>query len=130
MAQQWLNDSSVHYQTTYAKHFEGYAEGRLRRQEVEIPPGMELPGWLRSHEEELRTSDVTVDEQRVNQSLIAYALLPIFEADPTGWNAIARFPVSVGRLADYLKDWHSSVDSEDKDFVATVSNTLGHKVNN
>ena len=128
IARQWCQNPSIPGQHSYAKQFQIYADDRLGQDEAKLPAGMDLPGWLISHEEELRTSDVNEHHQRVKQSLIAYVLLPIFENNPEGWNAITKFPTTTGRLREYLSDWHSSVDAYDKDFVATVSDILGHKV--
>ena len=130
MARQWCTNPTFSGQHDYAKHFQIYADEILGRQEVQLPIGMDLPSWLKSRESELRSSDVADDHQRVNQSLIAYILLPIFEGDPEGWNAITMFPTSTGNLSEYLSDWHSSVDTDDKKFVATVSDTLGYRVGN
>ena len=130
MARQWYTNPTIAGQHDYAKHFQIYADERLGRQEVKLPIGMELPSWLQSREKELRSSDVADDHQRVNQSLIAYILLPIFEGAPEGWNAITKFPTSTGTLSEYLSDWHSSVDADDKNFVANVSDALGYRVGN
>ena len=130
MARQWCTNPTIADQHDYAKHFQIYADERLGRQEVKLPIGMELPSWLQSRAKELRSSDVADDHQRVNQSLIAYILLPIFEGAPEGWNAITKFPTSTGELSDYLSDWHSSVDADDKNFVASVSDALGYRVGN
>ena len=127
MARQWRQNPSIPGQHSYAKQFQIYADDRLGQDEAKLPAGMDLSGWLISHEEELRTSDVTEDHQRVNQSLIAYVLLPAFEKNPEGWNAITKLPTTTRRLPEYLSEWHSSVDADDKDFVATVSDILGHK---
>ena len=130
MARQWCTNPTIPGRHDYARHFQIYADERLGRQEVKLPIGMELPSWLKSREKELRSSYVADDHQRVNQSLVAYILLPIFEGDPEGWNAITKFPTSTGKLSEYLSDWHSSVDADDKNFVAIVSDTLGYRVGN
>ncbi len=130
MAHQWCNNPTIPGQHGYAEQFQIYADDRLGRREVKLPTGMDLHGWLKSREKELRSADVTDDNQRLNQSLIAYILLPIFEKNPEGWNAITKFPTSTGELPEYLSDWHLSVDSDDKNFVAILSDALGHKVGN
>ena len=130
MARQWCNSPSISGQHGYARQFQIYADDRLGRQEIKLPSGMDLPGWLKSREKELRSTDVTDDHQRLNQSLVAYILLPIFEKSPEGWNAITKFPTSTGELPEYISDWYLSVDHDDKNFVAILSDALGHKVVN
>ena len=68
------------------------------------------------------------ERQREKNALVAYTLLPIFESTPEGWNAVQKFPTSSGCLADYLVDWHHSVDPGDKDFVTRVSNAFDYKI--
>ena len=85
---------------------------------------MTLQSWLSSQEESLRKNGY----QREKNDLVAYALLPIFEIAPEGWNAIRKFPTSSGCLADYFVDWHSSAEPEDKDFVARVSNAFDYTI--
>ena len=120
MAERWQTNPPCSNWAYYAQSLRDYSEERLSRQEVQLPRGVTLQTWLSSQEESLR-KDVC---QREKNDLVAYALLPIFEIAPEGWNAIQNFPTSSGHLADYLLDWHSSVDPEDKDFVARVSNTF------
>jgi hypothetical protein len=85
---------------------------------------MTLQSWLVLHEEALRKDEY----QREKNALVAYALLPIFESKPTGWNAIRNLPNSSGNLADYFVDWHSAVDPVDKAFVARLSNAFDYAI--
>ena len=128
MERQWRTNPTSMGQQWYASAFQNYANERLARPDVQLPSGVDLPGWLKSHENELRISDVSNDRQRVNQSLIAYNLLPLFEENPKGWNAITTFPTSNGELSEYLRDWYSFVNDDYKKFVSKVSDALGCKV--
>jgi hypothetical protein len=101
-----------------------YAQDRLSRQEVQLPAGVTLQTWLSSHEEELRKDPY----QRDMNALVAYALLPIFENEPKGWNAVGAFPSSSEVIAYYLSEWYSSADSADKPFVARLSDALGYTI--
>ena len=71
---------------------------------------------------------VAEQEQRNNQALVAYQLLPLFEKTPSGWNAIRKLPNSSAKLADYLVGWYSAVDPDDKIFVAEISKAFGYTV--
>lgn len=130
MASQWINRPSIPGMQNYANNFTKYAENRLSRPEVHLPPGVTFPDWILSHQEELRTKDVTQDDQRDNQALIAYILLPIFEKHPQGWNTITKFPTSSTDLNSYLQEWHSLVDADDKTFIVNLLEALGYKIHN
>ena len=77
---------------------------------------MTLSTWLWSEEESLREDRYLRDKNAV----VAYSLLPIFENDPAGWNAIRRLPASSAMLMDYLLEWHTSVEPADKSFVKRI----------
>ena len=77
---------------------------------------MTLSTWLASEEESLRADPY----QRDKNSVVSYSLLPLFESEPTGWNAIRHLPNSSGVLSDYLRDWQSQVELIDKPFVSRL----------
>ena len=89
-----------------------------------MPAGMNLHAWLSSHEDVLREDEY----QRKKNKLVAYALLPIFESLPMGWNAIRSFPNCTGYLEEYFTAWHSSVDPVGKTFVARLSNAFDYTI--
>ena len=124
MAERWRTHPPYPNWADYAAKLRDYSEKTLSRQEVQLPEGVTLQSWLSSQEESLRKDAY----QREKNALVAYALLPIFENTLEGWNAIRNFPTSSGHLADYLLDWHSSADPEDKGFVARVSNAFDYKI--
>ena len=124
MAERWRTSPPYPEWADYAKSLESYVQECLSRQEVQLPAGITLPAWLLSHEKELREDPY----QRDKNSLVAYALLPVFESDPSGWNSICRFPNSQTRLAGYLSDWYASVDFADKPFVTRISDLFGHTI--
>ena len=81
---------------------------------------MTLSTWLRSEEESLRQDRY----QRDKNAVVAYSLLPIFETEPVGWNAIRRLPDSTATFQDYLLEWHRQVEPSDKPFVTLVQSAL------
>jgi len=124
MAQRWPSHPPYPHWANYAGSLMSYAQQRLCRPEVQLPSGFTLQTWVSSREQELRKDSY----QRDMNALVAYALLPIFESGPMGWNTITAFPSSSRGLADYLSDWYLSVDPADKSFVARLSDALGHTV--
>ena len=130
MARQWGDSPRSLIEQNFAKYFGIYASERVQRPETKLPSGLNFSEWLKAREEELRISDVTNEHQRLNQSLIAYILLPLFEDRPEGWNAITKFPTTDGYLEQYLADWHTSVEPEDREIICTLSDMLGYVVGN
>ena len=58
--------------------------------------------------------------QRDKNAVVAYTLLPIFESEPAGWNAIHRLPDSSAMLGDYLLEWQARVEPADRPFVKRI----------
>ena len=124
MASQWPTDPPYPDWADYSKHLLEYATERQKREEVQLPIGTTLPDWLSSHESGLRKDRY----QRDKNDLAAYALLPIFEELPAGWNAIRKFPSSSGELKHYLSDWASAAAPDDVPFVVRLADMLGHAI--
>ena len=100
----------------------------LSNPNTQLPEGMSLQVWLLYNEDMSRTSDYRTEVERNKQGLVAYQLLPLFEETPTGWNAIRKLPTSEGYLKNYLMEWYSLVDEEDKQFVARISDAFGYSI--
>ena len=116
MAEQWLSNPPYANWADYAESLASYAQERLSRKEHQLPEGITLSAWLLSEEEALRKDPY----QRCKNAVVAYSLLPIFESDPTGWNAIRKLPDSSALFKDYLSNWHSQVEPIDKPFVNCI----------
>ncbi len=116
MAERWPTEPPHSHWADYAGSLASYADDLLSQVERQLPAGMALSTWLRSEEEALRKDRYLRDKNAV----VAYSLLPIFEDDPAGWNAIRRLPASSAMLMDYLLEWHASVEPTDKPFVKRI----------
>ena len=122
MAERWSTRPPYCNWAGYTSALRDYCQELLSQSEVQLPEEIPLHSWLSDHESVLRENEY----QRDKNALVAYQLLPIFENTPTGWNAIRHLPNSTGFLADYLVDWHASVDSADKPFIERLSSVLGY----
>ena len=128
MARQWLTSPTFPSRRDYAISLRNYAGERMQRPDSQLPPNMSLAEWVALKEAEFRVEAVTTPQQRSNQSRIANSLLPLFEAQPLGWNALTRLPASGSALREYLEEWHSLVVSEDKHFVWSIADALGQEL--
>ena len=71
-------------------------------------------------EEDLRRDGL----QRDKNAIVAYSLLPIFENDPTVWNAIRRLPESSAMFREYMLEWHAWVGPTEKPLVKRILGAL------
>ena len=124
MAERWPTHPPYQNWADYSKHLLEYAVERQKREEVQLPIDTTLPDWLSSHESGLRKNPY----QRDKNDLVAYALLPVFEELPAGWNAIRKFPSSSGELKCYLSDWALAADPDDVPFVVRLADMLEHTI--
>ena len=119
-AESWQHTPSFPNWAGCADSLLEYVDDRWLRDEAKLPPGTTLGQWLFDQEDSLRRDAYP----RGKNSVVAHPLLPIFEAHPSGWNAVRRLPNATGMLADYLAEWQASVDTVDRDFVARVPTAL------
>ena len=118
MSEAWRTDPPYPHWADYAGALADYADETERdyREETELLPGETLSSWLASHEEELRACR----ELRAKNAIVARELLPLFESEPSGWNAVRRFPRSSSSLKTYLDEWASEVEADDRPFVERI----------
>ena len=116
MAERWLTDPPYPHWADYAESLASYVQERLLHKENQLPVGLTLSAWLLSEEESLRKDC----NQREKNAVVSYSLLPLFENEPTGWNAIRNLPDSSAMLRDYLRQWCLQVDPRDRQFVNRI----------
>lgn len=128
MAERWRSGPPYPNWVSYADNLDVYWHKTLSRPGTELQNGVTLNSWLLENEDMLRTADYREDAQRLNQALVAYKLLPIFEVYKIGWNANSKYPTSTGPLEEYLKNWYSLVDLDDRSFVTRISEAFGYPI--
>lgn len=116
MADGWPTQAPYPHWADYAQSLASYVEETVSREAHQLPRGMSLRVWLLSEEEGLRKNRCLRDKNAV----VAYSLLPIFENDPAGWNAVRRLPDSSATFGEYLFDWHTLAEPVDKPFVRRI----------
>ena len=116
MAENWVLNPPYANWSDYSASLSSYAEDRLSNQKHQLPLGIHLPDWFVLEEESLRSDWY----QREKNAVVANCLLPFFEENPSGWNAIRAIPNSASDFAQYLAEWHSDVDNEDRAFLEDI----------
>jgi hypothetical protein len=109
----------------YAPAFTKYADAKIHDPARQLPPGVTLAAWYRENAAALR--DVPTDRPR--EAIVAGQLLPLFERDPSGWEAVSYLnvagPAEAESLPRLLSAWHREVPARLRPFVAAVSERFG-----
>jgi hypothetical protein len=126
MAETWKTKPPYSNWKSYAPSLREYADNRLK--ETEKLDDLTFLQWYQRNEAELRKTGVN----RQKNQVVAAALLPLFEKDPTHWQAVgflnqwdAKKELS---FPEFLEDWHDRVPKEHKAFVAEAAGLFGVKV--
>ena len=105
---------------TYAKHLSEYADNEAGNVAGQAPDDVSWEEWLRRHEEKSRADPY----ERVGNRIIALRMLPLFENDPEGWNAVRRLPASEVRIREFLAQWKEAADPQDREFIQRIERAL------
>ena len=116
MAESWKVSPPFQNWKEYAPNLGHYASELLLRPERQVPRGTSIAQWLIDQEATLRQDRY----QRDKNAVVAYQFLPLFRNEPTGWNAVGYLPDSSAKFNDYLGEWYTRVDDEDKPFVQRI----------
>ncbi len=109
----------------YAPELGAYAERLVRQRHRQLPAEISIADWLRENEALLRSDPYLRDRNDV----LASQLLPLFEANPAGWEAVEYLNLSPAGtttgLREYLQRWHTDAPDAHKPFVQRVLALLG-----
>ena len=85
MSRTWLTAPPYPAWRGYATSLNDYAEQRIALPEHHLPAGMPFIVWFRENQTALRQNPAIRDRN----TIIAIQLLPIFAAEPRGWETLA-----------------------------------------
>jgi len=124
MGRSWQSNSPHPAWREYAVWLSSYAEERLALAKNRLPPRTQFSIWFRENQSVLRRSPT----ERSRNTIIATQLLPIFEAEPRGWEALAFLnSASINpksSLAQYLAQWRSRCPQGLRSFVTKVESVF------
>ena len=112
----WKKNPPFPHKTTYAKHLLEYADNAAEDVAGQAPDDESWEEWLRKHEERSRADPY----ERVGNGIIALRMLPLFENNPEGWNAIRRLPASEVRIGEFLTQWKEAADPQDRELIQRI----------
>jgi hypothetical protein len=120
MGRSWQTNPPHPAWRKYAVWLNSYAKERLALAKNRLPPGTQFSIWFRENQSVLRRSPT----ERFRNTIIAAQLLPIFEAEPRGWEALVFLnSASINpksSLAQHLAQWRSRCPQGLRSFVTKV----------
>lgn len=125
MAREWETAPPYPNWKSYAPSLESYARQRLEASSRSFPPDQAIGPWLRVNEPAMRRNAVIRDLNNV----VAARLLPLLEAEPAGWGAVAYLnlgarPGSDPSLQEHLNNWREACPPRLRPFVTRVAKAL------
>lgn len=127
MGQTWKTAAPYPNWRSFAPHLTDYAQKRLDEPKHRLPDGTAFLDWFHAHEAEVRAK-ATIRE---HNGVVASQLLPLFEAEPSGWEAMTAFNlgkrVPTKPLTEHFTEWKANARPEQRSFVEKVAAVFGVK---
>ena len=118
--QRWLSAPPFPNWVSYAANLSVYADRRAREWSTAAPTPACFAAWLAVNEQPMRRDPCVRDRNGV----VALKLLPVFEEQPAGWNAVRRLPAANGCIREYIGQWRGAVEDVDRAFVERLEHAL------
>jgi len=128
MGQAWKTNPPYPNWKDYAPALTKYAQERMDNPKQRLPVGTTFAAWFAAEEPGLRKACA----QREKNTIIAQQLLPLFEAEPTGWEAITTLKLGSRdtdkTLAKHLSEWHANAPATQRPFIVRFATVFGVKI--
>lgn len=121
LAVTWQTQPPYPQWRTYAAAFGNYATDRLARPDHQLPDGVTFRDWFEHNESGLRLNGA----MRAKNVVIARQMLPLFEAEPSGWDAVSY--LNLGKrdakksLAKYFEEWRAAAPPAHSAFIGRIA---------
>jgi hypothetical protein len=128
MSRSWQTAPQYPAWRGYAPWLKAYAELQLTLPEHHLPAATPFSVWFRENEPALRQNSAIRDWN----TIIAIQLLPVFESEPRGWEALAflnRGSANVNKsLAQHLGEWRSQCPEDLRPFITRIAGIFAVKL--
>jgi hypothetical protein len=125
MGRSWQVDPPYPAWRTYAPWLNDYAAKRFVLPEHQLPAETPFLVWFRQKEPALRQNP----DMRDTNTIIALQFLPIFEAEPHDWQAVAYLDRGLHNLNESLEQrfftWRSECPADLRPFVSRLATIFG-----
>lgn len=119
MSEEWAVHPPYANWKNFAPHLADYAQKRIN--DHALPTGTTLAQWYLDNADALR-KDPT---DRRRDTIVAVALLPIFEKEPSHWAAVSTLnknkPHQPQSLPQRLQNWHDQTPPEHQPFIRAIA---------
>jgi hypothetical protein len=120
MGRSWITAAPYEHWRNYAKSLTAYAQQRLDDPKHQLPASQTFAQWFAETEKVQRTKWT-----RENNTIIASRLLPIFEAEPAGWDALPALNLCTREpqkpLVRFLQEWKENAPPRHRPFIEKVA---------
>jgi hypothetical protein len=120
MSRSWQTAPPYPSWRNYAPWLNAYAAERIALPEHRLPKGKSFSVWFKEKESALRRNAMT----REWNTVIAIRLLPLFEAEPRGWEAVTFLNDGVNEannsLAEHFAEWRTQCPANLGPFVSRL----------
>jgi hypothetical protein len=128
MSRSWRTAPPYPAWRSYAPWFNDYVEHRLALPEHQLPAGTSFLVWFHENQAALRQNS----DLRDRNTIIAIQFLPIFEAEPRGWGAVAFLNRGSSNaeesLAQRFVEWRSQCPENLRPFVTRLAGVFAMKL--
>ena len=128
MARSWQAQPPYRNWKSYAPALADYAAQRMSEPKHQLPAGQTFSAWFAAESPGLRKQWA----QREKNTLIAQQLLPLFEVEPAGWEAVTFLKLGTRDvnkpLAQHLTEWHANAPAAQRAFVIKFAAVFGAKI--
>lgn len=126
MAESWQTKPPYPNWRDYARSLRTYADDRLRETGQTLPADADFARWFAANEASMRANSVL----REKNNVVARQLLPVFERNPSGWEAVTFLNLGKRRgtnltLAQHLSDWRDAAPARHRAFIEELARALG-----
>ena len=126
MSRGWAEQPPYPNWRSYAPALANYAEERLVQAASVLPATASFGNWFATELESLRKAPT----QRDKNLVVARQLLPLFEAQPSGWESLTTLTLTPDRdpakaFARHLADWRAAAPEAQHEFLAKLRGAFG-----
>jgi hypothetical protein len=131
MAAEWQTNAPYPNWSSYTVHLAKYAQDVVDEGFSLLAASEALSAWIQTNERVLRNNSLAgnTDGNRSANKIVATRLPPIFEANPTGWEALTRLNLvskDINKPLDQqLIEWRDLCSEGDQKIVIEIGNALG-----
>lgn len=128
MGESWKTAPPYKNWKSYAESLTKYAADRMEKAAESLPAGTAFRDWFRENELPMREKAAI----REKNNVVALQLLPLFEAQPSGWGAVTFMNLAKRdaekTLAAHFTDWCEVAPAAQRAFIGRLAAVFGVRV--